>query len=86
MVKLQIKSGDENQFLLETTTNENIDSLTRNIVEIFNTRLKIYRICGGKLKYFDITHYKMNYKKIFSFQKLKSLQNMALVYLQTCKD
>ncbi|ESO01593.1 hypothetical protein HELRODRAFT_185691 [Helobdella robusta] len=46
MVKLQVKKGDDNQFLFETSTAVSIDELTREIVQIYNKRLKVHRICG----------------------------------------
>ena len=45
MVKLQIKRGDENQFIYETNLNKNITELSLELLAIFNGRLKITRIC-----------------------------------------
>lgn len=50
MVRLQVKKGDENQFIHETTTSIAIDDLIKELVELFNTRLKVHRICGGRLE------------------------------------
>jgi len=46
MVKLHIKKGEESQFLIETTTDIEIESLMNQIVPIFNGRLKVDRICA----------------------------------------
>lgn len=48
MVKLHIKHGDQSQFLYETTTDTPIDSLLSDVTAIYNGRLKVDRICGGK--------------------------------------
>ena len=48
MVKLHLKKGDESQFLFETTVNIEMDSLLRDLVVIYNGRLKIQRLCAGK--------------------------------------
>ncbi|XP_064628521.1 cilia- and flagella-associated protein 298-A-like [Lineus longissimus] len=45
MVKLHIKKGDESQFLYETTVNIPIDELMKDVVAIYNGRLKVNRIC-----------------------------------------
>ncbi|XP_038049287.1 cilia- and flagella-associated protein 298-like [Patiria miniata] len=44
MVKLHIKHGDESQFLYDTTVNTTIDDLIRDLVIIYNGRLKISRL------------------------------------------
>jgi len=46
MVKLHVKNGDESQFLYETTTAINNAQLTKELVEIYNGRLKVERLCG----------------------------------------
>lgn len=46
MVKLQVKHGDDNQFLVETTTDKDLNDLALTLVAMFNMRLKILRICG----------------------------------------
>ena len=45
MVILHVKRGDENQFLYETNINKSIDEVVKDIVAIFNGRLKVTRIC-----------------------------------------
>lgn len=45
MVILHIKRGDESQFLYETKLNEKIETVQREILNIFNGRLKIGRLC-----------------------------------------
>ncbi|XP_061177350.1 cilia- and flagella-associated protein 298-like [Saccostrea echinata] len=46
MVKLHIKKGDESQFLYDTTVEQPIDELLKDIVAIHNGRLKVQRICA----------------------------------------
>lgn len=46
MVRLQIKRGDESQFLYDTQLTRNVSQLVHDIVVIFNGRLKIERICA----------------------------------------
>lgn len=48
MVQLHIKKGDESQFLVETTVQIPIDDLLKEVVPVFNGRLKVNRICAGK--------------------------------------
>ncbi|XP_050669405.1 cilia- and flagella-associated protein 298-A [Leptidea sinapis] len=45
MVILHVKRGDENQFLYETNVNNSVDDVVKDIVAIFNGRLKVTRIC-----------------------------------------
>lgn len=46
MVKLHIKKGDEDQFLVETMVQISIDDLMKILVPIYNGRLKVNRICS----------------------------------------
>lgn len=46
MVILHIKRGTENQFLYETTVVAAVSQVLKDIVSIYNGRLKIGRICG----------------------------------------
>ncbi|XP_013186372.1 cilia- and flagella-associated protein 298-A [Amyelois transitella] len=45
MVILLVKRGDENQFLYETDVEKPVDEVVKNVVAIFNGRLKVTRIC-----------------------------------------
>ena len=45
MVKLNIKKGDESQFLYETTVESNVEECQKLISNIYNGRLKINRLC-----------------------------------------
>ncbi|XP_075710650.1 cilia- and flagella-associated protein 298 [Rhinoderma darwinii] len=45
MVRLHVKHGDESQFLFDTSVNVPVEELTKQIVSIYNGRLKISRIC-----------------------------------------
>lgn len=45
MVRLNLKRGDQPQFLFDTTLTTTIDELLSSILAIFNGRLKIGRIC-----------------------------------------
>lgn len=47
MVKLHIKKGDESQFLYETTVEQPIDDLLKDVSAIYNGRLKVQRVCAG---------------------------------------
>ena len=47
MVKLNVKKGDEAQFLMETTVTRPIDDLMTEVAAIYNGRLKVMRICAG---------------------------------------
>ena len=49
MVQLHIKKGDESQFLVDTTVQIPIDELLKEVVPVYNGRLKVNRICAGKL-------------------------------------
>ncbi|ODM91582.1 hypothetical protein Ocin01_15101 [Orchesella cincta] len=45
MVRLHVKKGDGSQFLYDTTTKTATDLLITDLLEIYNGRLKIDRIC-----------------------------------------
>ncbi|XP_022089950.1 UPF0769 protein C21orf59 homolog isoform X2 [Acanthaster planci] len=45
MVKLHVKHRDESQFLYDTTVNTTVDDLIKELVIIYNGRLKIGRLC-----------------------------------------
>jgi len=47
MVQLHVKRGDESQFLFNTTVDVSIETLSQQISEIYNGRLKVDRICTG---------------------------------------
>ena len=49
MVKLNVKSGTESLFLFETTLDQPVEEIIKELVSIQNGRLKIERICSGKL-------------------------------------
>ncbi|ELT95417.1 hypothetical protein CAPTEDRAFT_179325 [Capitella teleta] len=46
MVKLNVKKGDEAQFLYDTTVAISMDDLLEELLPIYNGRLKVSRICG----------------------------------------
>lgn len=50
MVKLNVKKGDEAQFLMETTVTRPIDDLFTEVSAIYNGRLKVMRIAAGTTK------------------------------------
>lgn len=45
MVILHVKRGDESQFLFETNVNNPVEEVVKDIVAIFNGRLKVERLC-----------------------------------------
>ncbi|XP_030380374.1 cilia- and flagella-associated protein 298 [Scaptodrosophila lebanonensis] len=45
MVILQLKRGSESEFLYDTNVNEETNTVIRDLIAIFNGRLKIQRIC-----------------------------------------
>nr|XP_033803834.1 cilia- and flagella-associated protein 298 [Geotrypetes seraphini] len=45
MVLLNVKRGDESQFLFDTTGDVLVEELTEKITDIYNGRLKVQRIC-----------------------------------------
>ncbi|EFN80534.1 Uncharacterized protein C21orf59 [Harpegnathos saltator] len=45
MVRLHVKKGDESQFLYDTQLEASVNDVIRDIVAIYNGRLKISRIC-----------------------------------------
>lgn len=46
MVFLHIKRGEESQFLFETKLNNRVEKVQKEVLAIFNGRLKISRICS----------------------------------------
>ena len=59
MVRLHVKHGDESQFLFDTITTVVVEDLVKELLYIYNGRLKIERVCSGKYCYKKII------KKIF---------------------
>lgn len=49
MVLLHVKRGDESQFLFETNSSIPVETLTSELVVIFNGRLKVSRVCTGEI-------------------------------------
>ena len=47
MVRLHVKHGDESQYLYDTVTTVNIVDLLKELLHLYNGRLKIERICLG---------------------------------------
>ncbi|KAH8395238.1 hypothetical protein KR222_003601 [Zaprionus bogoriensis] len=45
MVVLQVKRGDESLFLYETSVGGDTDTVIRELVSVFNGRLKVQRLC-----------------------------------------
>lgn len=45
MVRLHVKKGDESQFLYDTSVTVSTDDLLLDLLEIYNGRLKISRLC-----------------------------------------
>ena len=46
MVKLNIKKGDDAQFLYETTLDQTVEDCLKAVCNIFNGRLKVERLCS----------------------------------------
>uniref|UniRef100_A0A1A8P1K1 Chromosome 21 open reading frame 59 n=1 Tax=Nothobranchius rachovii TaxID=451742 RepID=A0A1A8P1K1_9TELE len=46
MVQLHVKRGDESQFLFDTTADELLETVIRQITAIYNGRLQVDRICS----------------------------------------
>lgn len=46
MVKLNVKKGDESQFLYETSLDVSVDECLKSVCNVYNGRLKIERLCG----------------------------------------
>ncbi len=47
MVVFQIKKGDGDTFLYETSCETSSDEAVREMVEIWNMRLRLGQLCGG---------------------------------------
>lgn len=47
MVVLQVKNGDHDGFLYETTCATLNDDLVRDLVRVWNTRIRLAQLCGG---------------------------------------
>ncbi|MBN3275615.1 CF298 protein, partial [Polyodon spathula] len=55
MVQLHVKRGDESQFLFTTTVDVPVEELTKQVTAIYNGRLKVDRICSGRLCFIDFS-------------------------------
>ena len=49
MVILHVKRGDESLFLYESTVSTPIEDVLSDVVKLHNGRLKVYRMCSGKV-------------------------------------
>eukprot|EP01038_Epipyxis_sp_PR26KG_P005406 gene5406-7493_t len=47
MVVLQIKNSDSDSFLYETTCDTNNDAMIRDLVAVWNLRIRLRQLCGG---------------------------------------
>lgn len=47
MVVIQIKTGDSDSFLYETTCDKSNDTLIRDIVDVWNTRIRLHQLAGS---------------------------------------
>lgn len=50
MVVLQIKNGDHDGFLYETTCSTLNDDLVRDLVRTWNTRIRLAQMCGSLME------------------------------------
>ncbi|KAB5543477.1 hypothetical protein PHYPO_G00079610 [Pangasianodon hypophthalmus] len=46
MVQLHVKRGDESQFLFNTTVDVSTETLSQQVAQVYNGRLKVDRICS----------------------------------------
>lgn len=53
MVVLQVKNGDHDGFLYETTCATLNDDLVRDLVRVWNTRIRLAQLCGGLMELAD---------------------------------
>jgi hypothetical protein len=47
MVVIQVKKSDQDTFLFETTSDTSADQAVRDIVEVWNLRIRLAQLCGG---------------------------------------
>lgn len=47
MVVIQIKTGDSDSFLFETTCSTSNDAMIREVVEVWNTRIRLFQLAGS---------------------------------------
>jgi hypothetical protein len=47
MVVIQIKQGENDSFLYETTCSTSNDFMIRDIVEVWNLRIRLLQLCGA---------------------------------------
>jgi hypothetical protein len=47
MVVIQIKTGESDSFLYETTCSTSNDVLVRDIVDVWNTRIRLFQLAGS---------------------------------------
>ncbi len=51
MVVLHVKKGEESLFLYNSTVTASVDTVTKDVAEIYNARLRIDRLCSGSIWY-----------------------------------
>ena len=47
MVVIQIKTSESDSFLYETTCDTSNDALVRDIVNVWNTRIRLFQLAGS---------------------------------------
>lgn len=60
-----MKKGEDSQFLYDTHVEASVDDVVRDIAVIYNGRLKISRICYGKICYVLFFFTKIDYSEYY---------------------
>ena len=47
MVRLHLKKGNDSLFLHDTTVKQNVAELVSEVLDIYDLRLKVLRLCEG---------------------------------------
>ena len=74
MVRLNVKKGDDSQFLFDTTVQIPVDELTTQLMVIYNGRLKVERIAAGV--YYNDEH------SWFVLRRMMLINSVYFVYIQ----
>ena len=69
MVRLHLKKGNDSLFLHDTTVKQNVAELVSEVLDIYDLRLKVLRLCEGMILVIN-----------FSSRFLKNVLNLIFLF------
>ena len=56
MVRLHLKKGNDSLFLHDTTVKQNVAELVSEVLDIYDLRLKVLRLCEGMILLINLSN------------------------------